>query len=64
MRNWRQRSFRRTAVIDVNQCYYIQPFAMDQSRFVSYVAANEHFYVVKRWQQKFERVRNTLEIIL
>jgi len=29
---------------------------MDQSRFVSYVAAKEEFYVIKRWQQTFEKV--------
>lgn len=56
MRNWRQGSFAGAAVIDGEQCYHIQPFAMDQSRFVNYIAAQEQFYVIKRWHQTFEKV--------
>ena len=54
--NWRHKRFTGAAVIDPDRCLHIQPFAMDQSRFVSYVAAKEEFYVIKRWQQTFEKV--------
>ena len=56
MSNWRHKRFTGAAVIDPDRCLHIQPFAMDQSRFVSYVAAKEEFYVIKRWQQTFEKV--------